>query len=93
MTGPDAVLRAEQSLVTALYERLDALRRRTERRLTEVRRAGSTGTPQARSERDAFSVVRITTGKDNTVEEIDGFLKAFETAVAQLRELSPLYAG
>jgi cysteine desulfurase len=46
-----------------------------------------------RSERDAFSVVRITVGKDNTAEEVDGFLKAFATAVSQLRELSPLYAG
>jgi cysteine desulfurase len=46
-----------------------------------------------RSERDAFSVVRITVGKDNTVEEVDLFLEAFATAVAQLRELSPLYAG
>jgi cysteine desulfurase len=45
------------------------------------------------SERDAFSVVRITVGKDNTAEEVDGFLEAFGTAVAQLRELSPLYAG
>jgi cysteine desulfurase len=44
-------------------------------------------------ERDAFSVVRITVGKDNTAEEIDGFLEAFSAAVAQLRELSPLYAG
>jgi cysteine desulfurase len=46
-----------------------------------------------RAERDAFSVVRITVGKDNTVAEVDGFLKAFGAAVAQLRELSPLYAG
>ena len=46
-----------------------------------------------RSERDAFSAVRITAGKDSTTEEIDGFLGAFSTAVAQLRELSPLYAG
>jgi cysteine desulfurase len=46
-----------------------------------------------RSEREAFSVVRITVGKDNTAEEVDGFLEAFATAVAQLRELSPLYAG
>ncbi len=45
------------------------------------------------SEREAFSVVRITVGKDNTVEEVDDFLEAFSTAVAQLRELSPLYAG
>jgi len=44
-------------------------------------------------ERDAFSVVRITVGKDNSAEEIDGFLAAFQAAVAQLRELSPLYAG
>jgi cysteine desulfurase len=44
-------------------------------------------------EREAFSVVRITVGKDNTPEEIDGFLGAFSAAVAQLREISPLYAG
>ncbi len=44
-------------------------------------------------EREAFSVVRITVGKDNTSEEVDDFLEAFSTAVAQLRELSPLYAG
>ncbi|HEY6712105.1 MAG TPA: cysteine desulfurase family protein [Rubrobacter sp.] len=44
-------------------------------------------------ERDAFSVVRITVGKDNTPEEVDGLLGAFSTAVAQLREISPLYAG
>ena len=46
-----------------------------------------------RSERDAFSVVRITVGKDNTAEDVDGFLEAFAAAVVQLRELSPLYAG
>src|SRR5918993_5906467 len=44
-------------------------------------------------EREAFSVVRITVGKDNTPEEVDGFLEAFSSAVAQLREISPLYAG
>ncbi len=44
-------------------------------------------------ERDAFSVVRITVGKQNTAEDVDGFLEAFSTAVVQLRELSPLYAG
>jgi cysteine desulfurase len=50
-------------------------------------------TAMGRSERDAFSVVRITVGKDNTAGEVDGFLDAFAAAVAQLRELSPLYAG
>jgi cysteine desulfurase len=46
-----------------------------------------------RTEREAFSVVRITVGKDNSADEVDGFLEAFSTAVAQLREISPLYAG
>jgi cysteine desulfurase len=46
-----------------------------------------------RSEREAFSAVRITVGKDNTVEEIEGFLEAFSTAVARLREVSPMYTS
>lgn len=41
-------------------------------------------------EREAFSAVRITVGKDNTAEETDGFLEAFSRAIEQLRELSPL---
>jgi len=45
-----------------------------------------------RDEREAFSVVRITVGKDNTSAEVEGFLEAFSEAVARLRELSPLYA-
>jgi cysteine desulfurase len=44
-----------------------------------------------RDEREAFSAVRITVGKDNTAEEIENFLEAFSTAVARLREISPLY--
>ncbi|MGB3683867.1 MAG: cysteine desulfurase family protein [Rubrobacteraceae bacterium] len=44
-------------------------------------------------EREAFSAVRVTVGKDNTLEEIEGFLQAFCGAVEQLRQLSPLYAG
>jgi cysteine desulfurase len=46
-----------------------------------------------RSEREAFSAVRITVGKDNTFEEVEGFLEAFSTAVARLREVSPLYTS
>jgi cysteine sulfinate desulfinase/cysteine desulfurase-like protein len=46
-----------------------------------------------RDERDALSSVRITVGKENTVEEIEGFLEAFSSAVGRLRELSPLYAN
>lgn len=45
------------------------------------------------SEAEAFSSVRVSVGKDNTEEEIDGFLEAFSGAVARLREMSPSYAG
>ena len=45
------------------------------------------------TEPEAFSSVRVSVGKDNAEEEIDGFLEAFSGAVARLRELSPLYAG
>jgi len=45
----------EQELVTRLYHRLDALRDQARDRLAEVRRRGASGTPQARSERDAFA--------------------------------------
>ena len=45
-----------------------------------------------RDEQDALSAARITVGKDNTAQEIDGFLGAFAGAVNRLREVSPLYA-
>ena len=50
-------------------------------------------TAMGQDEREAFSAVRITVGKDNTRVEIDGFIEAFSTAVERLRELSPLYAS
>jgi cysteine desulfurase len=46
-----------------------------------------------RGEKEAFSAVRITVGKDTTKEEIAGFLEAFSAAISQLRELSPLYTN
>ncbi len=42
-------------------------------------------------EQEAFSVVRITVGKDNTFEEIERFVEVFSGAVEQLRRLSPVY--
>jgi len=45
------------------------------------------------SEEEAFSAVRVSVGKDNTEDEIDGFLEAFSGAVSRLRELSPSRAG
>ena len=44
-------------------------------------------------EREAFSAVRITVGKDTARGDVSGFLEAFSTAVSQLRELSPLYTS
>ena len=56
-------------------------------------KASSVLLAMGRDERDALSSVRITVGKENTVEEIEGFLGAFSSAVGRLRELSPLYAN
>jgi DNA helicase IV len=47
----------EQSYVDVLYARLDLVRERADADLRAVRRAGATGTPQARSERDAFATL------------------------------------
>ena len=47
----------EQSYLDAVYARLDALRRQSRRRLAEVRRSGPSGSPQNRSERDAFATL------------------------------------
>jgi cysteine desulfurase len=44
-----------------------------------------------RDEREAFSSFRVTVSKDNTAEEVEGFLEAFSMAVARLREMSPLH--
>ena len=51
----DAVLATEQEHVGRMYARLDALRELTQRQLTETRAMGASGTPAARSERDAFA--------------------------------------
>ncbi|MDH2445035.1 AAA family ATPase [Amnibacterium sp. CER49] len=48
-------LAREQHYVSALYERLDALRAETFDELERTRRAGASGTHQARSERDAMA--------------------------------------
>ena len=55
--GKTGEIEREQALLTVLYERLDLLRDQTRERLTEMRRRGATGTPQNRSERDAFATM------------------------------------
>jgi DNA helicase IV len=51
----DAVVASEQEHVDRMYARLDALRELSQRQLTETRAMGASGTPAARSERDAFA--------------------------------------
>ncbi len=48
---------AEQTVIDVLYERLDAVRAEAVTRLAQVRKEGPTGSPQNRSERDAFATL------------------------------------
>lgn len=57
MAGRESELRGEQQTVDRLYERLDALRVQNRQRLREIRREGPSGSPQNRSERDAFATL------------------------------------
>ncbi|MCL1900381.1 MAG: AAA family ATPase [Promicromonosporaceae bacterium] len=57
MTDRRTELAREQLKVDELYQRLDVLRARTRQRLAAVRREGPSGTPQNRSERDAFATL------------------------------------
>lgn len=57
MSEPRSDLADEQAVVDTLYARLDELRTATRVRLTEVRRSGPSGSPQNRSERDAFATL------------------------------------
>ncbi len=55
--GRSDELRLEQEIVDALYARLDELRAASRARLDAVRRSGPSGSPQNRSERDAFATL------------------------------------
>ncbi|HEY0118219.1 MAG TPA: AAA family ATPase [Cellulomonas sp.] len=57
MAGRQEELAEEQKVLDELYARLDTLRDQTRRRLADVRRAGPSGSPQNRSERDAFATL------------------------------------
>ncbi|GAA3811470.1 HelD family protein [Cellulomonas soli] len=57
MAGSESELRKEQDTVDGLYARLDDLRAQTRARLAAVRRTGPSGSPQNRSERDAFATL------------------------------------
>ena len=53
----NAEVSAEQRVIDGLYGRVDELRDEASRRLTDIRRQGPSGSPQNRSERDAFATL------------------------------------
>src|SRR3954468_14285702 len=55
--GKTGEIDREQEHLTRLYARLDHLRDQTRARIAEIRRRGASGTPQNRSERDAFATM------------------------------------
>lgn len=55
--GTDDEIAREQDQVDVVYGRLDDLRGQTRARLADVRRQGPSGSPQNRSERDAFATL------------------------------------
>ncbi|MCL1870196.1 MAG: AAA family ATPase [Promicromonosporaceae bacterium] len=57
MAGRQDELAHEQVVVDELYARLDTLRERARARLRDVRKQGPSGSPQNRSERDAFATL------------------------------------
>lgn len=57
LTAERGGLTAEQEVVDGLYSRLDDLRGEAEQRLAAIRREGPSGSPQNRSERDAFATL------------------------------------
>nr|WP_242493715.1 AAA family ATPase [Sanguibacter massiliensis] len=56
-TSRSSEILSEQEVVDRLYARLDTLRAQTRGRLAKVRRSGPSGSPQNRSERDAFATL------------------------------------
>ncbi len=60
-------LDAEQKVVDTLYGRLDDLRDEAEDRLAAIRRQGPSGSPQNRSERDAFATLY-----EDRISQLDG---------------------
>lgn len=57
LTAERAGIETEQAVVDVLYARLDTLRDEASERLAETRRSGPSGSPQNRSERDAFATL------------------------------------
>ena len=90
MSGSDVVNEVdnEQAYVDVLYSRLDLVRARADAELRAVRRAGATGTPQARSERDAFATLY-----EDRLAQLNGVEERLCFGRLDMRDHSARYVG
>lgn len=84
----DDSAREEQAHVDVVYRRLDELRTRTGRQLAQVRRSGPSGSPQNRSERDAFATLY-----EDRVAQLDAVEERLVFGRLYLRSVTSRYIG
>ncbi len=85
---PGEPLAEEQARLDTVYTRLDALRVSTAGRLAQVRRAGASGSPQNRSERDAFATLY-----EDRLAQLDSVEERLVFGRLYLRGGDSLYVG
>lgn len=81
-------LEGEQETVNVLYARVDALRDEAHHRLVEIRRTGPSGSPQNRSERDAFATLY-----EDRIAQLDAVEDRLCFGRLDLRDGTHLYVG
>lgn len=86
--APSSEVEVEQSAVDTHYARLDALRTQTAARLAEVRRSGPSGSPQNRSERDAFATLY-----EDRLAQLDGVEQRLTFGRLDLTDGATRYIG
>jgi len=86
--GTQHALAQEQSYVDDVYARLDELRAQARQRLAKVRREGPSGSPQNRSERDAFATLY-----ENRIAALDAVEDRLVFGRLDLRDGERRYVG
>ncbi|MDO8107408.1 AAA family ATPase [Isoptericola sp. b441] len=86
--GRSSEVDVEQTAVDVRYRRLDALREQTAARLAEVRRSGPSGSPQNRSERDAFATLY-----EDRLAQLEGVEQRLTFGRLDLEDGSTRYIG
>ncbi|WP_152650612.1 HelD family protein [Demequina aurantiaca] len=81
-------LAGEQEVIDVLYSRVDTLRDEADERLTEIRRTGPSGSPQNRSERDAFATLY-----EDRIAQLDAVEDRLCFGRLDLRDGDHLYVG